>query len=265
VRVNPPAQFKCGGLKTAQTPINYRGVQIGQVTAVELSQDHQAVAVKARLQRSAASIAREGSVFWIVRPEVGIGNITGLGSVIIGPEINVLPGKGKEQSEFVGLEKAPVALEEKGLRIILVTGRLGSLRPGSPIYYRGIEVGAVIESQLSPNAAAVQIHAFIKHRYTKLVRNGSKFWNLSGMDVNFSLFRGLEINMESLKSLAFGGIACAIPADSKDSPAKDGSSFPLHHKPAKEWLEWAPKIQLVTAKQSSEKDLRPKPVVQQAH
>jgi paraquat-inducible protein B len=242
VRVNPPAQFKCGGLKTAQTPINYRGVQIGQVTAVELSQDHQAVAVKARLQRSAASIAREGSVFWIVRPEVGIGNITGLGSVIIGPEINVLPGKGKEQSEFVGLEKAPVALEEKGLRIILVTGRLGSLRPGSPIYYRGIEVGAVSESQLSPNAAAVQIHAFIKHRYTKLVRNGSKFWNLSGMDVNFSLFRGLEINMESLKSLAFGGIACAIPADSKDSPAKDGSSFPLHHKPAKEWLEWAPKI-----------------------
>jgi len=67
----------------------------------------------------------------------------------------VLPGKGKEQSEFVGLEKAPVALEEKGLRIILVTGRLGSLRPGSPIYYRGIEVGAVRESQLSPNAAAV--------------------------------------------------------------------------------------------------------------
>jgi paraquat-inducible protein B len=87
-------------------------------------------------------------MFWIVRPEVGLGNITGLGTVITGSEINVLPGKGKEQSEFVGLEKAPVALEEKGLRIILVTGRLGSLRPGSPIYYRGIEVGAVRESQL---------------------------------------------------------------------------------------------------------------------
>lgn len=81
------------------------------------------------------------------------------------------------------------------------------------------------------------------------------------MDVNFSLFRGLEINMESLKSLAFGGIAFATPADSKDSPAKDGSLFPLHDKQAKEWLEWAPK--LVTAKQSSEKDL--KPVVQKAH
>jgi paraquat-inducible protein B len=49
-----------------------------------------------------------------VRPEVGIGNITGLGTVITGSEINVWPGKGKEQSEFVGLEKAPVALEEIG-------------------------------------------------------------------------------------------------------------------------------------------------------
>src|SRR5215510_7733 len=66
--------FKDGsGLRTGQTPIKYRGVQIGEVTAVELSQDHQAVLVKARLQRSAASIASEGSVFWIVRPEVGIG------------------------------------------------------------------------------------------------------------------------------------------------------------------------------------------------
>ena len=80
------------------------------------------------------------------------------------------------------------------------------------------------------------------------------------MDVNFSLFRGLEINMESLKSLAFGGIAFATPADPKDSPAKDGSLFPLHDKQAKEWLEWAPK--LVTAKQSSETDL--KPVVQKS-
>jgi paraquat-inducible protein B len=75
--------FKDGsGLRTGQTPIKYRGVQIGDVIAVELSQDHQAVLVRARLQHSAASIAREGAVFWIVRPEVGIGNITGLGTLL---------------------------------------------------------------------------------------------------------------------------------------------------------------------------------------
>ncbi len=47
-------RFRDGsGLKTGQTPINYRGVQIGEVAAVELTADHQFVLVRARLQRSA--------------------------------------------------------------------------------------------------------------------------------------------------------------------------------------------------------------------
>ena len=61
-----------GGLKIGQTPINYRGVQIGEVTEIDLSDDQQEVLVKARLCRSAAPIAREGAVFWIVRPEAGL-------------------------------------------------------------------------------------------------------------------------------------------------------------------------------------------------
>jgi paraquat-inducible protein B len=249
-------RFRDGsGLKTGQTPINYRGVQIGEVAAVELTRDHQFVLVKARLQRSAASIAKQGAVFWIVRPEVGIGNITGLNTVITGPEIDVLPGNGEPQSEFVGLENAPVALEEKGLKVTIIGDRLGSLRPGSPVYYRGVEVGTIQQCDLSPNAVTVAIQVLIKQRYAKLVRNGSKFWNVSGLDVSFGFFRGLEVNMESLRSLATGGIAFATPDYPKDPPAKDGMAFPLYSKPAKEWLEWAPKIPLAPVK-LHEKDIK---------
>ncbi len=236
-------KFKDGsGLKAGGTPIKYRGVPVGEVAALELSEDQQHVLVRARLRRSAASIAREGSVFWIVRPEVGIGNITGLGTVITGPEIVVLPGTGEAKSAFVGLESSPVALERKGLKIVLRSSRLGSLKPSSPVYYRGIEVGAVQDCQLSSNASTVDIHVFIRQRYVKLVRNGSKFWNVSGMDVSLGLFRGLEINVESLRSLVAGGIAFATPDDPKDSPVRDGMVFPLYDKPQKEWSEWAPKI-----------------------
>lgn len=158
-------KFKDGsGLKTGQTPIKYRGVPIGEVAAVELSEDQQHVLVKARLRRSALSIAREGSVFWIVRPEVGIANITGLGTVITGPHIEVLPGTGEAKSEFVGLESAPVALERKGLKIVLRSSRLGSLKPSSPVYYRGIEVGAVQDSQLGNNSTTVDIQVFVRQR-----------------------------------------------------------------------------------------------------
>jgi paraquat-inducible protein B len=245
-------KFKEGnGLKTGQTQIKYRGVQIGEVTAVELNEDHQSVMVKARLQRSAASVAREGSVFWIVRPELGLGNITGLDTVITGPEIGVLPGSGKAQTEFVGLDNAPVALEEKGLKVTIIAEHLGSLRPGSPVYYRGVEVGTIQKCDLGANAATVAIQILIRQRYGKLVRNGSKFWNVSGVDVSLSLFRGLQINMESLRSLAAGGIAFATPDDPKDVTAKNGAVFPLYNKPAKEWLEWTPKIPLVPLPQAS--------------
>ncbi len=236
-------KFKDGsGLKIGQTPIKYRGVTIGEVTAVELTEDQQRVLVQVRLRRAAVSIAREGSVFWIVRPEVGIGNVTGLGTVISGPEIQVLPGSGEDKREFVGLENQPVALERAGLKVVLRSNRLGALKSGSPVYYRGIEVGAVQDAQLSGNASAVDIHLFIKQRYANLVRNGSKFWNVSGVDVSAGLFRGVEIKVESLRSLVAGGIAFATPNDSKAAPAKPGTVFPLYDGPKKEWLEWTPRI-----------------------
>jgi len=236
-------RFKdAGGLKIGQTPVRYRGVQVGEVTGVDLSEDRQHALVTVRLRRSGVSVAREGTVFWIVRPEVGIGNITGLGTVITGPQIEVLPGAGKAASEFLGRENPPVALERNGLKIVLLTGHLGSLKPGSPVSYRGIEVGAVQDFRLGADASTVNIHVFIRQRYAKLVRKGSKFWNVSGVEIQGGLFRGLEINVESLMSLVAGGIAFATPDVPKDGPVKGGTAFPLHDKPKKEWMEWAPKI-----------------------
>jgi paraquat-inducible protein B len=236
------------GLKIGQTPIKYRGVSIGEVTGVELGRNHQYVLVRARLQRSAASIARDGSRFWIVRPEVGIGNITGLATIVSGPHIEAWPGDGEPRSEFVGLEVSPVALEQKGLRIVLLSGHLGSLKQGSPVYYRGIEVGAVQDYHLNTNATTVDIEVFIRQRYAKLVRNGSKFWNVSGVEVKIGLLRGAEINVESLRSLVAGGITFATPIDPKDLPAKNGMAFHLYKKPEKEWLEWAPEIRILPEK-----------------
>ncbi len=93
-----------GGLRVGQTPVRYRGVQVGEVTNVRLSKDEKKALVRIRLIRSAEGIAREGSRFWIVRPHVGFGQVTGLGTVLSGPEIDVLPGKedAKPEFEFTG-------------------------------------------------------------------------------------------------------------------------------------------------------------------
>ena len=241
-------KFKDGdGVKGGQTEVRYRGVPIGEVSAVDLSDGAEYVVVRARLRRSAGPIARDGSVFWIVRPEVGPTSISGLRTVFTGPYIQVLPGTGRPKTEFVGLDRPPPALERGGLKVILATAHLSSVRTGSPVYYRGIQVGAVTDTELSRDATAAHIHVFVGQRYARLIRVGSRFWSASGFDVNISLLKGVEVSLESLRSLVVGGIAFATPEDPRGPPAKDGTIFVLHDKPEKEWLSWLPKIPIPAA------------------
>jgi paraquat-inducible protein B len=232
------------GVKAGQTDLEYRGVQMGEVKSVELARDRQSALVQVRLRRPAATIARDGSEFWIVRIQGGIENLANLGTVITGAYLAVKPGSGKPLKSFVGLDHAPVGAQGQGLKIVVRTRRLGSLRPDSPVYYRGVQVGAMAAGRLSADATAVDIPVFIDQPYAKLVRKDSRFWNVSGVDLHFGLFRGLNVRMQSLRSLATGGIAFATPDEPKDEPAKDGTVFRLHEKPAKAWLAWSPKISI---------------------
>jgi paraquat-inducible protein B len=234
------------GVKAGQTEIRYRGVPIGDVREIDLSHDRSRVIVNVRLRHSAASIAREGSVFWIVRPQIGAASITGLGTVLTGPYIQVLPGSGKTQTSFTGVDHPSPTLERRGLKIVLATAHLASVRNGSPIYYRGIEVGTIIDAHLSGDATSARINGFIDQPYSRLVRSSSRFWSVSGLDVHVGLFKGLDISLESLRSLAIGGVAFATP-DASGAPANAGTIFVLHDQAEKEWLTWTPKIPIATA------------------
>lgn len=235
------------GLKPRQTVLRYRGVTVGEVRSVDLAPDGQGVVVKARLNRSAASLAREGTQFWIVRPELALGNVSGLNTIISGAYIELLPGSPAKEAkrEFQGLAHPPPPGENQGLKIFLTASQRGSLSAGAPVYYRGIEVGSVQAPQLNDNATGVTAPVLIRKRYAALVRAGSKFWSAKGVEIDFSLFKGAQINVDSLKSLMAGGISFATPPPGKDNgPVEEGMTFRVFDEPRKEWLEWAPSITL---------------------
>jgi paraquat-inducible protein B len=220
------------GVSVQQTNIEYRGVPVGQVKGLTLSADRQHALVKVRLRRSAATMARAGSQFWIVRLQGGIENLANfgaaVGTVFSGPYIAIRPGTGPPRTEFLGLEQAPPVQERGALHVVLRTARVGSLRPGTPVLYRGVEVGDVLDFRLNPGASAVDIDVTIRPQYARLVRSNSRFWNVSGANAHFGLFKGLQINVQSLRSLISGGIAFSTPANLKASPARDGMVFHLN-------------------------------------
>ena len=230
------------GLRVGQTPINYRGVQIGEVIGIGLTEDRRQAVVKARLHKSAAPIASEGARFWIVRPQLGLNQVTGLSTVLSGPEINVIPGNGETlQKRFAGLDGAPVALGVPGLRLVLRAERPKGVRVNTPVNYRGVEVGMVHKIELAPNSASADIHILIRSRYANLVRAGSAFWNTSGVHASGGILKGIEVELESLRTLYTGAIEFATPSE-KAPRVKSGTVFFMHDKPKDEWLAWSPKI-----------------------
>ncbi len=235
------------GLK-AGTPIRYKGLDVGKVEQVVLSEDLQSVLLEARITLAGERIARAGSRFWVVRPELGLMRTANLDTLISGPYIEVLPdpGSSPRQTRFVAAAQAPATtVKEQGLHLVLSAPRRGSLKAGVPVTYREVTVGKVTGFELGPNADRVLIGILIEPRYAPLVRSGSRFWNASGFGFDFGLLKGAQLRTESLETLLEGGIAFATPeGEQMGRPAVPGQTFPLFGEASDEWLQWAPKIAL---------------------
>jgi len=231
----------------AGTPVRYKGLEVGTVRSVTLTDDLTGVVVEAQITTGAERIARAGSQFWVVRPELGIVRTANLETLVTGPYLEVAPAAAgsPRQTRFTALEHAPRAEAAKGLFLTLSAARLGSIKPGNAVTYREVKVGEVVDYELGANADRVLIKVLIEPRYAPLVRTGSRFWETSGFGVNFSLFKGASLRTDSLESLIEGGVAFATPeGEQMGNRALPGQTFALFKEPQDEWFGWAPKIEL---------------------
>jgi paraquat-inducible protein B len=156
--------------------------------------------------------------------------VTGLGTLLAGAHIGIdpVPG-GKPMRAFVGLEHPPVVTtDEAGARFTLHSEAGGSISAGAPVYYKRYKVGEVSEAMLSEDGQSVKIGIFVNAPYDSLVREGTRFWNASGVDLKLTA-DGVDLNTESIVSVLIGGIAFGLPPGAPEGErAKEDSAFPLH-------------------------------------
>jgi paraquat-inducible protein B len=238
---------RADGLRSG-TPIRFKGLDVGKVESVDLSDDLQSVLLSARITEVPERIARVGSQFWVVKPELGLMKTSNLETLVTGQYLEVQPALKNQgpQKSFVALKEAPdAAVPESGLSLTLSAARRGSLKEGVPVTYREVTVGKVTGYELGATADRVLIHILIEPRYAPLVRTGSRFWNTSGFGFDFGLFKGATVRTESLETLVQGGIAFATPEGERmGNQARAQQTFALFDKFEDEWLTWAPKIPL---------------------
>ena len=217
------------GLEAGKTKIKYKDVEIGRVDDVVISDDLSRVIVTASMQKGTGPHLTNETRFWVVRPRLGAGGISGLGTLVSGAYIEMDPAEGKSATKFTGLEEPPVVQSGiDGTKYLLLAARLGSVSRGSPIFYRGIKVGEVMGHELAADSSEVFFHIFVKSPHDRLIKTDTRFWNASGVHVSMGA-DGVEVQMESLQSLLTGGIAFETPAHAlSNPPAKEGTPFALH-------------------------------------
>ncbi len=220
------------GLDPGKTKVRYRDVDVGTVQGVEVSPDLSSVVVTVRMVKGATGYLNQGTRFWVVRPRLGFGGVSGLGTLVSGAYIGIDPGQGDRVSEFRGLEEPPlIRSSSPGRRFSLNADRLGGLGPGSPIYYRGIQVGEVVGYEFTKDWQALTLPVFIHAPYDSIVRPNTRFWNASGVSVSVGA-GGPTVSVESLQALATGGLSFETPGlggpQDDGKAADEGTNFPLY-------------------------------------
>lgn len=237
------------GLKKG-VDIRYQGITVGILNEVKYCEDMQSVLAEAVVDHGAEKLFRSDTLVWLVKPEFGLTGIRNLDTVITGPYISLSPGHGARVTELEGLNVPPTReRSDAGLEVVLETETLGSLKRGSPVYYRQLVVGHITGADLAPDAKGVLVYVNIHAPYIPLIHEHTVFWNVSGIKVDAGLFSGVQIDTESVEALLAGGVSLAIPEGNKmGKSVEEGKHFTLHDEPKAEWLAWKPVIDLRSKK-----------------
>src|SRR5882672_2660733 len=198
------------GIEAGKTKLKYKDVQIGIVKSVALSPDLKEVIATAELVKDAKPHLVEDTRFWVVKPRIAAGTVSGLDTLLSGAYIGVDAGKStRARREFVGLDAPPaVAGDSPGTPLVLRAANAGSFEVGSPVFFRRLPAGQVTGYELDQDG--VKVTVFINAPFDQYVSSNTRFWHASGVDVKVDA-SGIQIDAQSLLSILIGGIAFDTP------------------------------------------------------
>ena len=204
---------------------------MGTVENIKLAADMKSVVVQVRMVGGTEAMLTDRARFWVVRPRLSAGNLTGIETLVSGAYIEVDPGEpgGKKQRRFTALPQPPGRQsDEPGQVYVLKAKRLGSLSTGSPVYYRDVEVGEVLSHDLGGRPGSGDAPGLRARALRQVRSRQTQFWNASGLSVTMGA-EGLRLEVQSIQTLLSGGIAFETKAGGdSDAAAAELEAFDLY-------------------------------------
>lgn len=207
-------RFNSGvGIEAGKTKVKRKNVEVGEVLELDLSEDGERVLLSVRMEKHSADLLREDTKFWVVRPRVGPGGISGLGTLLSGAYIEMSPGTSEESArQFEGLEAPPVTpIGTPGLHVTLDSDGDRALDEGDPILFHGMQVGTIEYVHFNTQERRTYYNAFIAAPYDRLITTNTQFWFSSGIGFDLSA-DGIRVDVADLSTLVAGGVSFDVPA-----------------------------------------------------
>ena len=205
--------------------LRYRGMVVGEVTEVNLRPDLGGVDLQVHLPPETATLAREGSRFWIVWPTASFASgLGGLDTLVSDQYLTVQPGTGAPAVDFRGDETPPPPDCPPDCFKLQLRSREKSfaLKAGAPLICLGVQVGMVREVELMPDGQEVRVRAFVEKQWASLVRDNAVFKIRKLFSAETKLIVTIRLDIQGIS----GGIELIAPNKPGPAPAQ-GKVFEL--------------------------------------
>ena len=203
------------GIRNGKTPIMYKGIQVGVVEEIHIKNDDVSkLELTALIDKSAADgVTREGNKFWKVEPKISMTEVSGLGTIISGIYIAVMPAVNNReelhklpfQDHFIAQSSAPVDIFNPGLSIVVNTVNKGDIAIGAPLLYNKQAIGKVEDKKISLDKKSIDLYLRVDTKYIDLIHDKSMFYKANAVDFKANLDR-VNLSMGSFATFIAGGV-----------------------------------------------------------
>jgi paraquat-inducible protein B len=192
-------------ISSSGAPIMYRGIEIGQVTDLQLRDGRQSIIASAAIQPAFSDMLTSGSRFILEEAKVSLSGVKNLSNLVKGNFLTIVPGDGKRARTFTAIRQNDFDRQQaRSIEVKLISNNSFGLDKGANILYKGITVGSVAGVQLVNDE--VHIDTLVDAEYAHLIKSQNRFFVTGSASAELTE-SGLNINVPPAKQLLTGSIS----------------------------------------------------------
>ena len=194
-------------------PIMYRGIEIGQITDLGLSEGRELILASAAIQPAFSDMLTTNTKFILEEAKVSLSGVENITNLVRGNFLTIVPEQGDRARRFSAIRKTDFnQQQEKSIAIRLVSDNSFGLDTGANVLYKGIVVGSIINVGLLDKESATQVKhevfmdVLIDHEFKNSIKSNNRFYVTGSASAELTE-SGLSVTVPPAKQLLTGSIS----------------------------------------------------------